>query len=262
MRKFLFPSAVALVIFSGSARADDWSGFYAGVHAGYGWGDDNQKLVGTDANGSEVVQDFRDIGAATSFSLDGGSALGGAQVGFNFLSGSFLWGVEADISRLNISERGADTVYYVDDDGFGDVEEAKFDNSADGKLDWLGTVRLRVGTLLDARSLVYVTGGLVYARTKGAWNFTFTDIDDGEEPYTAFSASNESWSAGWTLGGGAEFIVADGVSLRGEYLYYDLGDTSSTVRIHEDIEDPIGLKLKSENTGHSVRAALNFQIGE
>ncbi len=131
MKKFLL-SSVALLGFTAGAMAADlprrappvfvpvpvftWTGFYIGVNAGYGWGDDNNNTCafggcGTGALTVDVAPGvvapvtaapFSAIPATGGFGGNGNrdGFLGGAQVGFNyqFTPGSgFVVGVEADI---------------------------------------------------------------------------------------------------------------------------------------------------------------------
>ena len=64
----------------------DWTGFYVGGHIGYGWADKSwQDLVGF---------------GTVSHKADG--FLGGGQVGFNYQTGMFVFGVEGDFSWADI----------------------------------------------------------------------------------------------------------------------------------------------------------------
>ncbi|WP_093809946.1 outer membrane protein [Stappia sp. ES.058] len=93
MKKFFAICAVALGSVSGHASAADlsynrfdqqydWSGFYAGAHAGYGW------IKGADSFGS-------------SDRFDG--FLGSAHAGYIYMFQQFLFGVEIDGSLLDIN---------------------------------------------------------------------------------------------------------------------------------------------------------------
>jgi outer membrane immunogenic protein len=91
-------------------------------------------------------------------------------------------------------------------------------------LDWLGTTRGRVGFVVtpDNRFMIYGTGGVAYGG--GSANFNFFDNTTG-----AFWSGNPSNSrVGWTVGAGAEYAFTNNWTLRGEYLYADLGSTHFT----------------------------------
>jgi outer membrane immunogenic protein len=115
-----------------------WTGFYAGVNAGYGWS------TGSDQFSFTVAGEQID-------GLNPKGAFGGGQIGYNWqMPGSRLvLGAEADIQVSSIGET-------FDQGG----EPALHQKS---NLDWFGTVRGRVGYAFDA-SLLYATGGLAYGR--------------------------------------------------------------------------------------------------
>jgi outer membrane immunogenic protein len=151
-----------------------WTGFYVGAHLGYGW---------TDIDWQEVP--------AFNGSHDGEGVLAGAQAGYNWQYGRFVYGVEADISSLWIDGGNA---------------------CCDHEMSWLYSVRGRLGlTGYDNRTLYYVTGG-------GAW----ADID-----YASVGRfSNNHF--GWVIGGGIERALTPGMTARIEYLYYDFDDVTTS----------------------------------
>ncbi|WP_051231062.1 outer membrane protein [Kaistia adipata] len=73
-----------------------WTGFYAGVHAGYAWGnqDDNQSNL-FDCEGSFECT------PGDSFNMDG--FIGGVHGGYNWQMDQFVFGIEGDIDYTNIS---------------------------------------------------------------------------------------------------------------------------------------------------------------
>lgn len=68
--------------------SSDWSGFYAGVHGGYGWGE----LTVDDTTTSDIE-----------------GWLGGVQAGYNVQMDSILLGVQTDIAITNIGLDDVDT---------------------------------------------------------------------------------------------------------------------------------------------------------
>ncbi len=65
-------------------------------------------------------------------------------------------------------------------------------------------------------------------------------------------------ATGWAAGGGAEFAIDANWSIKGEYLYTDLGE--------EDIfsfnEDGISAGLSSDVKFHTIRIGLNYRVLE
>jgi outer membrane immunogenic protein len=75
--------------------------------------------------------------------VGGNSVTGGVLIGYNFRSGPWVGGFEADVSAMGVDETKNLT-------GYGDVNISS---------NWYGTARLRAGVVWD-RALFYVTGGL------------------------------------------------------------------------------------------------------
>src|ERR1700744_4319734 len=71
------------------APAYNWSGFYAGVNVGAGWGTDETTLNSISAAGGGV------LGGGLPIDQNNRSGiLGGGQVGFNYQSGWLVFGVQ------------------------------------------------------------------------------------------------------------------------------------------------------------------------
>ncbi len=106
----------------------DWSGFYAGLNAGYSGGQATSVNVGT--------------GAVTNIPVSGG--LLGGTIGFNAQMDSFVLGVEGDVAWSGVTGTAACAV-------------APF--NCQGNLHWLGTIKGRAGVALDS-VLLFATAGL------------------------------------------------------------------------------------------------------
>ena len=86
MKKLLLGGIIAVACFSAPASAAspyNWTGFYAGIDGGGGWG-----RIGLDAS---FVDDTKLSGV-----------LGGVQAGYNQQFGNWVVGVGADINAANI----------------------------------------------------------------------------------------------------------------------------------------------------------------
>lgn len=108
MRRLLIGSAMTLVMAGYAAAADlpvytpvytkatppfSWTGFYIGANGGYGWG----SSVGT-------ITYTTNLGATDTSAGPGGATgwFGGGQIGYNWQTGPFVLGVEADIQDSGI----------------------------------------------------------------------------------------------------------------------------------------------------------------
>ncbi len=141
-----------------------------------------------------------DFGGGTTTDGDFSGGLLGGVVGYNMAVGNWIWGAETDIAwaNLNGSALSPNPAY-----------------SEVNKVNWFGTTRLRIGVPTN-NLLWYAAGGLAYGNVHRG--------DTG--PYTPGSVSQNSTKVGWTIGAGAEMALQSGWSLRGEYLYVDLGSAS------------------------------------
>jgi len=175
--------------------AFNWTGFYAGVHGGYGWG----------------KFDTDEVDPAVHVKPDGW--LGGGQVGFNYQFGNNLvLGVEADAAFADLKDSTSTRLDIIDDIYHLDI-------TAESKIDAFGTVRGRIAYAAD-RFLPYVTGGLAWADVKYSVNTVGVLYGD---PVSNDSASTRETMTGWVLGGGLEYALTNHVTAKAEYLYADLG---------------------------------------
>jgi outer membrane immunogenic protein len=255
MRKILLTLGVSLLA-AGSAFAADmaarpynkapaivpiynWTGFYIGAHAGYGF-------EGGDA-------DYTYGPSPAAFGLDAGRLspkaegfIGGGQIGYNWQTGMWVLGIEADISYFDFTG-SASTIAST-----GGVLNPPFTQSASTKMDWFGTVRGRLGWTATPSLLLYATGGLAYGHYDYTINTAFTA--------PPFPGAGSETKAGWTVGAGAEWAFSPSWSVKGEYLYFDLGDTTVT-SLGSPVAPPFSASTTFQNTGHIVRAGLNYKFG-
>ena len=245
MKRVLLASVTAIVFGSGSALAADlpakaptykaapyaytsWTGFYVGGHGGYGWGDTDWNFVSS----SGPVTDR----ASQSFSHDIKGGFGGGQVGYDWQSGKFVFGVEASWSASDINGTFLSTFGAADD-----VYNTKISDYF--------TVTGRLGVAWD-RALVYAKGGYANANIK----VSTTDVVPGN----VGSASSSERHGGWAAGGGLEWKFAQNFSLGVEYLYLQFNDERHLQAFNggggattDDIEARV----------HTVKGKLNWRFG-
>ena len=139
--------------------ATGWSGFYAGINGGYGWG----TLTREPAGGGPQVETNTD-----------GFQLGG-QAGYNMDMGAFVLGTEADLQWSNIG-------YSEDIPGVGSFESS---------IDFFGTIRGRAGMSFGA-VMPYITGGFAAGRGSAS-------VTDPANVVTSQSANHIGWTVGGGL---------------------------------------------------------------
>ncbi len=136
--------------------ASDWSGFYAGINAGYGWGSLTRDPVG-------VGVDIEDNTDGFQF---------GGQVGYNMDMGGFVIGAEADLQWANL----------------GHSEDIAGIGSFDSTVDFYGTIRGRAGMTFGP-VMPYVTGGFAAGRGSAS-------ITDASNVVTSQSGNHIGWTVG------------------------------------------------------------------
>ena len=243
-----------------------WTGFYVGLNAGGTFGG-NEK-IGT------YVADLFDPpgiapGAAFASSAAGltpvsnGAFIGGAQAGYNYqFRHSFVVGLEADIQGLAGGAGGSSVG--TRSDPFSPATAVTV-TQAHKSLDYLGTVRARIGYLATPTLLLYGTGGLAY----GGANLSATHFSYDASGANASSFGSNAYSdtlVGWTAGGGLEWMFHPQWSAKLEYLYYDLGTAATPGTVIAGSTPALGLQWayaaaeRARFDGHIVRAGVNYHF--
>jgi outer membrane immunogenic protein len=200
-----------------------WSGFYIGLNGGYSWG-----------RSSRDVNFFNPVTGVTFATasgagrdIDGG--LFGGQIGYNWQTSNWVFGIEADAQWTG--QQGSTTAICgvvaacfpaLTSVPAGIATRATLTD----KLEWFGTIRGRVGVTFTPTFLFYVTGGGAYGSVKS--DLTLGTFLANGTPI-AFGGSRSTDRFGWTVGGGLEWMFAGNWSGKIEYLYMDLGSISNSV---------------------------------
>jgi outer membrane immunogenic protein len=185
--------------------AFNWSGFYAGVSGGYGWG-----TITRDPVAGAIIED----------DLDGWNL--GAHAGYNVDFGGFVVGVEGDANWTDM----------------GYSQELGAAGTFDAGLDGFGSVRMRAGASFG-QVMPYVTGGIGVG--KGTVGTTAPN---------GVTNTQSQWHTGWVLGGGLEAAATENVTLRAEYLHYNLGAQPYDTAAGTEIAHSFG----------TVRAGLSYKF--
>jgi outer membrane immunogenic protein len=146
--------------------------------------------------------------------------------------------------------------------------------SYQAKIDWFGTVRARLGWLVNDQLLIYGTGGLAYGEVAVSGNANISAADPLEAvffpPTTAgFGASKTN--VGFAVGGGVEgrfsYWLPPNWTWKLEYLYLDLGSVDTTAPFvllspsPSVISNPTGnITTHTRFTDNIVRVGLNYQF--
>src|SRR5262249_25649150 len=129
--------------------------------------------------------------------------LGGIQAGYNWQTGSFILGIEADIDAANIAGGG---------NFLTQVGTASWTTTANQQLNFLGTARGRLGFTLTPSLLVYGTGGFAFGGAQLSSQVSspltaFTNPAGGNCSSFCGVGNTSATLKGWAAGGGLEYLV-------------------------------------------------------
>jgi opacity protein-like surface antigen len=202
--------------------APTWGGFYLGGNIGgaFGTADNNFSF------------------ASVSIPLKG--VIGGGQIGYNWQTGPIVFGAEADF-------QGSSMKGSISTPCIAPSCSTTLTASYSQSLPWFGTVRGRLG-YAQSGWLLYATGGYAYG-----------EVDTNASATAgALSAqlSRSQINNGWTVGAGAELMLAPRWSAKLEYLYVDLGNANNSY-VFPGVAT---LNDSTHVTINAVRAGVNFRL--
>jgi outer membrane immunogenic protein len=215
-----------------AVAAMNWTGFYIGANAGYGWGHRSTDYTPNDGASGQLFDPALAGAPPPSGSFTSSGAIGGLQLGYNWqFNRNWLIGLETDFNWAGL--KGSNTA-------FGTNSGVPMSATVDERIKWFGTARARLGYLPADNLLAYVTAGLAYGRVERSASYnnisagTSFGISSGGISFNClpasacYSGSSGHTAAGWTTGGGFEYAFAKNWTFKGEYLYISLESKSTT----------------------------------
>lgn len=191
-------SGLATSALSTTAQAQtstQWGGFYIGGHVG-AYDQDTDGIFKT--GDSEV--NFNQ--------LDLSGVVGGGQLGYNWDLGSWVVGIEGDVSFIH---------------DFGAAHAPSSSELGTGEIDLLASIRGRIGVTVDTQRtvLAYATGGVALRKAEA-------EVFDDDPGASGVAMQRIDFDdIGAVVGGGLEWAATDRLRLRVEGLYYMVGERSA-----------------------------------
>ncbi|HCZ01343.1 MAG: hypothetical protein A3D16_06990 [Rhodobacterales bacterium RIFCSPHIGHO2_02_FULL_62_130] len=183
-------AAALLVVTVGAAHAEDMTGLYFGGHLG-----------SAQASGDYMAYTPRNSYDGFDMQgLDGSALAGGVHAGYNWDQGAYLFGVEGTLTAFDINTLSTTSELLG--------EGAEFGRSVGN----MATLAPKLGIKLG-NGLIYAKAGLAVGSI-GA-----THDQNGE------FLSGSATQTGWMAGIGAEFPMAERLTMRVDYTYADFGLT-------------------------------------
>lgn len=269
-----------------------WSGAYVGINAGGVFGAANSTRTSTwNTFPSSTFEALNFNNTQAAALLTGGAGtngslgfIGGGQIGYNqhikVQNVDVVGSIETDIQGVSgyggTYSRwfGTPAATFTSGGsiiGNGNTTTQTTANS----LNYIGTVRGRIGVLICPSLLAFGTGGLAYGgvdtnlqnyQALFVTSSNSSSVNTGQ--YGLVNGSNyfSNTLVGWTAGGGLEWLVASNWSIKAEYLYYDLGKVTGTVAntFYSTLggaPSPQSITNYSYNqNGNIVRLGLNYHF--
>jgi outer membrane immunogenic protein len=204
-----------------------WTGWYVGGDMGWGWSRDTFShspiFGGTGLIVGEPV-DAAAQQAVASPALKGNGPSGGLFAGYNWQRESFVLGVEADGSGMNVGKSVSGTFPFPSTLPGGVIgpPTLTFPGFNSFEIDWQATFRGRVGFATNDW-LLYGTGGLAVAGVRESQN-----VGNLVAGGTTTQFASSDTRVGWVAGGGIEKAFGSNWILRVEYLHADYGNATHT----------------------------------
>lgn len=216
----------------------NWSGIYVGASVGYGW-------ANVEYGNMLVPVVSQDIGSGFDPDIDG--TVGGVQIGYNHQLGALVLGVEADFQFSDVSGSARQIT---------NTMGGPLDTTMDFNLEWFGTLRGRMGVAATDRFLIYGTAGIAFGKTENGAAYM---VDPILGPDYGGGISGKSTHNGWAVGAGAEYAFDNNWSIKGEYLYVDLG-TEVVGTLPVPPSPILGPGISMDLSFQTVRVGINYRF--
>jgi outer membrane immunogenic protein len=207
---FAADMAIKAPVKAGPVSVYNWTGCYVGGNAGGIWGHDRAHVVVAQDNAGQEAAAIAGGAIPVNFGYDRSSWMAGGQAGCNYQKTNWVFGIETDIDATRLN--GGQTI------NTNAINFLANTSSTYQTMSWIGTTRGRVGAAWN-NVLFYGTGGVAYGN--GNYGYSRNNVVGGGQ--ISYAATDSATQVGWTLGGGIEVGFGQW-SIKGEYLYYDLGN--------------------------------------
>ena len=189
------------------APAAAWTGFYIGADVGGAW---TSNVFNWNPLPSPSLFGSNPISGVSSNAF---SALAGLYGGYSWqFAPSWVVGLEGDWSYTQASNslRQPWTAQFVGTPGAGQFTYMS------QTLDWMTSLRIRLGYLIMPSLLAYGTGGVEWAHMNYA---AYNRNNPAMNLLYVTNVWGSTLQAGYTVGGGLEWAMTNNWHLRGEYFY-------------------------------------------
>lgn len=265
--RFGILTAAAILAATGTAAAQDaadWSGFYAGVYAGYGA--DNQEESSSAGSFSQPGGD--DLSISYEFMseiINEGAFMGEVRAGYNYQQGALILGVEGSLGTGGFTKQSnsAGLLMYEDEVEPEDSFAVAFGGGTDMEIGAIGTATAKIG-FVTGDWMFYGKGGMAVTHASTSSGVT-GEYQIDEEPPVPFTStgSTDGLLFGSTFAIGAETKLTEQVSFGAELGVTNFGLQDVSLPPIEVPLIPIGPVDSEELDSWSILSAkvgLNYRF--
>ena len=220
-----------------------WTGCYIGGHAGWG----RAEFDGIFDSGELDLVTPLPEDAVFLEDLDVDGFVGGGQIGCNWQMNQFILGAEGDFSFTDW------------DDRIEDISDAGANDAVKAEVNFLASLRGKAGFAFD-RFMIYGTGGIAFADGEATFIDELGDVDLENRGTIDFD------DIGFVVGGGADWMVWDNISVGVVGLWYifnddedacDFDDGAGDCTFTDDSDEDDFAKFED---AFVIRANLNYHF--
>jgi len=250
MRRTLLATTALLLIDAGTQAIAqpvefDWTGFYIGLHGGYGFGRDKNAFGTVIDNGDpDVPAEAGPYNHATK------GALAGGQLGYNLDFDDWVVGLEGEFAWSGMGGKRTTAEDELPGGDPGTFTRFRSKNR------WDGDIAARLGFVLG-HSLIFAKGGWSWG------DFRYAETHDDFPTTNSCKDCIRSFTntrGGYLLGGGVEFAFADNLTAKLEYDYINYG--SHRLPYPATDNDPALQSFRVKDTKNFVKFGINYLFNE
>lgn len=259
-----------------------FTGFYGGGQAGYSFNAPGITISGSEDGQAEIEKVFditpdqrnnngdpctasscryaRDGVIGGKIGSDAEGFAGGLHVGYNYQIRNFVLGIEGsyDFGDIDGSGKGEITPKGGSLYTGQSLDTTPAYVTAKSSLESLASLRARLGFTAGSLML-YGTGGVAVVDFYGSVVSPdgFPHPEDPDTPNASGRINLSDSMYGWVVGGGFEYLFANGFSIRVEGLRYDFGSVGFSAEDEENIEQMVG---RQDVKVDQVRVGLSYHL--